>query len=243
MYKPFLAHLTQVLEQFELTSRPIPAGLAHNVSNRGRSPATIQSWCYQCPEFRKIRYTYIDAGESAQIFNCVMYPNYQYDLPLLGVDLLSFGHVKNLTVLDFQPLFPEADYEARYIRPLATLRDRYPELTQPLETKVYADNPYFSKYLLFAKTNPHTVRTQVLSAFEDLLALYWQLMRTATPLTKASDIRRVMHAQQDYDQYNADHDPAAKLFSSYFGSEWSERFVHEFLFEDAKVPVAAPVLS
>ncbi|MEO0988042.1 MAG: dihydrobiliverdin:ferredoxin oxidoreductase, partial [Cyanobacteria bacterium J06639_14] len=47
-------------------------------------------------------------------------------------------------------------------------------------------------------------------------------------------------AQKDYDQYSAERDPASGLFSSYFGHEWSERFLHEFLFEDA-VPLAAAV--
>ena len=29
-------------------------------------------------QLRKIRYTYIDAGVSSQIFNCVIYPNHLY---------------------------------------------------------------------------------------------------------------------------------------------------------------------
>jgi 15,16-dihydrobiliverdin:ferredoxin oxidoreductase len=45
-------------------------------------------------------------------------------------------------------------------------------------------------------------------------------------------------AQKDYDQYSADRDPASGLFSSYFGHEWAERFLYEFLFEDA-MPLAS----
>jgi 15,16-dihydrobiliverdin:ferredoxin oxidoreductase len=44
-------------------------------------------------------------------------------------------------------------------------------------------------------------------------------------------------AQKDYDQYSADRDPASGLFSSYFGHQWSEKFLYGFLFEDA-VPLA-----
>ncbi len=109
MYKPFLEFLEKELfQRFDLQSRVIPPGLEFKVSDRGRNPATIRSWCYQCQELRKIRYTYIDAGESAQIFNSVVYPSHYYDLPLLGIDFLSFGKVKNLIVLDFQPLFQES---------------------------------------------------------------------------------------------------------------------------------------
>jgi len=234
MYKPFLEHLERSLfQRFDLKPRPIPPGLEFNVSQRGKHPATIQSWSYQCPEFRKVRYTYIDAGESAQILNSVIYPNFNYDLPLLGVDFLSFGKVKNLIVMDFQPLFQDANYLATYIEPLKVLHDRYPGLAQGLEMKFYDANQYFSKYLLFAKTDAHTVSTQVLSAFKDYLSLYWEMVASTPMLTNASAIQGIVKAHQAYDQYSAERDPASGLFSSYFGSEWAERFLHQFLFEDS----------
>jgi 15,16-dihydrobiliverdin:ferredoxin oxidoreductase len=238
MYKPFLEHLEQSLfQRFDLKSRPIPPGLASQVSERGRNPATIQSWCYQCAEFRKIRYTYIDAGASAQIFNSVIYPSHHYDLPLLGIDFLSFGQVKNLIVMDFQPLFQDEAYLEKYIHPLKTLHAQYPDLAQDLEMKFYDANQYFSRYLLFAKTDAETVRTRVFEAFKDYLNLYWTMLAEAKPLTHAADIQRIVKAQKDYDQYSADRDPASGLFSSYFGHDWSERFLYGFLFEDA-MPLA-----
>ncbi len=235
MYKPFLAHLEKSLfDKFDLQKREIPAGLEVNVSDRGRHPATISSWCYQCSELRKIRYTYIDAGESAQIFNSVIYPSHHYDLPLLGIDFLSFGKVKNLIVLDFQPLFQDEAYQKKYIYPLKALHEQYPDLAQNLEMKFYDANQYFSKYLLFAKTDAETVSTRLFSAFKDYLNLYWKLLDEAEPLTDAEDIERIVKAQKDYDQYSADRDPASGLFSSYFGHEWAEEFLYKFLFEDAK---------
>ncbi|MEH1853350.1 15,16-dihydrobiliverdin:ferredoxin oxidoreductase [Nostoc sp.] len=238
MYKPFLEFLEKELfQRFDLQSRVIPPGLEFKVSDRGRNPATIRSWCYQSQELRKIRYTYIDAGESAQIFNSVVYPSHNYDLPLLGIDFLSFGKVKNLIVLDFQPLFQDEDYQNKYIVPLKSLHHKYPDLAQNLEMKFYDANQYFSKYLLFAKTDPETVATRVFEAFQDYLNLYWQMLADAQPLEDPEDIQRIVKAQKDYDQYSADRDPASGLFSSYFGHEWAERFLHEFLFEDS-VPLA-----
>ena len=238
MYQPFRDFLEQSLQQnFELQSRAIPSGLEQMTSERGKNPATIQSRCYRCPELRKIRYSYIDAGASAQIFNSVIYPSHHYDLPLLGIDFLSFGRVKNLIVMDFQPLFQDEAYQAKYIHPLKFLHERYPDLAQNLEMKFYDANQYFSKYLLFAKTDPETVSTRVFAAFQDYLNLYWQMLAQAEPLSDPEDIARIAKAQKDYDQYSADRDPASGLFSSYFGHEWSERFLYEFLFEDA-VPLA-----
>jgi 15,16-dihydrobiliverdin:ferredoxin oxidoreductase len=240
MFKPFQQFLEQELfERFALLSRPIPSGLEFLLSERGKNPATIQSWCYQCPELRKIRYTYIDAGETAQIFNSVIYPNYNYDLPLLGIDFLAFGQKKILVVIDFQPLFRHQDYIDKYIEPMSEIRAKYGALVQNLEMKFYDANQYFSKNLLFAKTDAETVVNQLFPAYQEYVQLYWQLLEKATPLNTPEKIEEIVKAQKDYDQYSAQRDPASGLFSSYFGHEWSERFLYEFLFEDA-VPLAVP---
>lgn len=239
MFAPFKEYLeAELFNHFDLQSRPIPAGLEFNRSDRGKVPATIQSWCYQCPQLRKIRYTYIDAGEMAQVFNSVIYPAHHYDLPLLGIDFLSFGKKKILVVLDFQPLFRDRAYLDKYIEPMREIRDKYNELAQNLEMKFYDANQYFSKYLLFAKTDAETVVKRLFPAYREYIDLYWQMLAAAEPLTAPEDIARIVRAQKEYDQYSADRDPAHGLFSSYFGSQWSERFLYEFLFEDA-VPLAA----
>jgi 15,16-dihydrobiliverdin:ferredoxin oxidoreductase len=238
MYQPFLAHLeTELFQKFAIQPRAIPAGLATMTSERGRTPATIRSWSHQCPELRKIRYTYMDAGDTMQVFNSVIYPSHQYDLPFLGLDFLSFGKVKNLIVLDFQPLFQDEAYQKKYIHPLKFLHEQYPDLAQGLEMKFYDANQYFSTYLLFAKVEPDVIPTRVFAAFQDYLNLYWQMLAEATPLNDPTDIARVAKAQKDYDQYSADRDPAHKLFSSHFGEAWASRFLYEFLFEEA-VPLA-----
>ena len=234
MFHPFKEYLEeQIFNRFDLQSRPIPAGLESNVSDRGKNRATIQSWCYQCPQLRKIRYTYIDAGETAQVFNSVMYPSHHYDVPLLGIDFLSFGKKKILVVLDFQPLFRDRAYQEKYIEPMREIRDKYNELAQNLEMKFYDANQYFSKYLLFAKTDAETVVNRLFPAYQEYIQLYWETLEAAQPLTNPDDIQRIVKAQQDYDQYSAERDPAHGLFSSYFGSEWSEKFLYDFLFEDA----------
>ena len=240
MFKPFQQFLEKELsENFALESRPIPSGLESVVSERGKNPATIQSWCYQCPQLRKIRYTYIDAGETAQIFNSVIYPSHNYDVPLLGIDFLAFGKKKILVVIDFQPLFRDRAYIDKYIEPLTEIRSKYSDLVQDLEMKFYDANQYFSKNLLFAKTDAETVVNQLFPAYQEYIQMYWKMLEQATPLNTPEEVQRIVKAQKDYDQYSAERDPASGLFSSYFGHEWSEKFLYEFLFEDA-VPLAIP---
>ncbi|WP_413162838.1 15,16-dihydrobiliverdin:ferredoxin oxidoreductase [Capilliphycus salinus ALCB114379] len=243
MFQPFQVFLEQeIFKHFDLQSSPIPPGLEMKVSEKGKNPATIRSWCYQCSELRKIRYTYIDGGETSQIFNSVIYPSHCYDLPLLGIDFLAFGKKKILVVLDFQPLFQDQAYLNKYIEPMRPLRNKYKNLAQNLEMKYYDSNQYFSKNILFAKTDIDTVVTQLFPAYQEYINLYFKLLKEAQPLTDPEDIQRIVKAQKDYDQYSADRDPASGLFSSYFGHEWAERFLYEFLFEDA-VSLAVPAVE
>lgn len=238
MYQAFQEFLEKELfNHFELRPRSIPTGLEYKVSDRGKNPATIKSWCYQCPQLRKIRYTYIDAGESAQIFNSVIYPAHHYDLPLLGIDFLTFGNKKNLVVLDFQPLFQDEAYLKKYIEPMRSIKNKYADLAQNLEMKFYDANRYFSKNLLFAKTDLESIHNRLFPAYQEYLQLYWQLVEQTEPLSTPEEIERIVQAQKDYDQYSAERDPAHGLFSSYFGQEWANRFLYEFLFEDA-IPLA-----
>ena len=234
MYQNFKDFLEEELRRrFELRPREIPEGLESKISERGKNPATIKSCCYQSPQLRKIRYTYIDAGESAQIFNSVLYPAHHYDLPLLGIDFLTFGKNKNLVVLDFQPLFQDEAYLNKYIEPMKAIKDKYADLAQDLEMKFYDANRYFSRNLLFAKTDPDSIHQRLFPAYKEYLNLYWQLIENAEPLSDPADIEKVVVAQKDYDQYSAERDPAHGLFKSYFGEEWATRFLHEFLFEDS----------
>lgn len=243
MFQPFLKYIEQELfSRFQLRSRAIPQELEFQISQRGKHPAMIESWCYECPQLRKIRYTYINAGEMAQIFNCVIYPSYDYDLPLLGIDFLAFGKMKILVVLDFQPLFRDPEYLEKYIEPMRTIRDNYNELAQDLPMKFYDASKYFSPYLLFAKTDAETVVNKLFPAFQEYIQLYWQILEEAKTLTTPEERARVIQAQKDYDQYSVERDPASGLFSSYFGHEWSEKFLHEFLFEEA-VAMAVPAID
>ena len=54
MFQPFLQHLEKELfSRFDLTSRPIAPELEFQISQRGKNPAMIESWCYECPQLRK----------------------------------------------------------------------------------------------------------------------------------------------------------------------------------------------
>lgn len=243
MYRSFQAFLERELNQrFALQSVPIPVGLARNTSQRGQHTTTIQSWCYQCPTLRRIRYTYIDGGETAQIFNSVIYPDYRYNLPIFGADFLTFGD-RVLIAIDLQPLGPTLPLNSTVSLLLQPIQQRYQSYAQPLPPRRNDDHRYFSPYILFAKTDRATAQQYALAAYQDYLKVYWQAIAQTQPQTNRQMVQRVWAAHRAYDQYSAGHDPGFGLFASYFGREWAERFVHEFLFAMSQDSVWDSVLE
>lgn len=237
LFMPFIMHQLQVMraQLSGLEDLPFEESLSFNSSDK--RAARIESWQWKSDDFRKIRATYIDAGVAAQVFNSVWYPDPKYELPLLGIDFLSFGKKKVLCVLDFQPLTQDEDYLKKYCERVAGIKEKYQGLSGTMSKKFYDETQFFSKQLVFAKfDNSEPVMTQLFPAFKEYLDVYLKIMNETQPVESKAAVDRVVQLQKDYDQYSAERDPAVGLFSAYWGAEWAEKFTHEFLFSDS-VPV------
>lgn len=236
LFMPFITHQMSVMERLSgLEDLPFEEELSYQESTK--RPARIESWQWRTDEFRKIRATYIDAGVNAQVFNSVWYPDTAYDLPLLGIDFLSFGKKKVLCVLDFQPLQQDKDYLAKYCDHMAGVKEKYSGLSGSMSARFYDETQFFSRQLVFAKfDNAEPVMTELFPAFKEYLEAYMKMMGEAKKDDSKESTARVKELQREYDQYSAERDPAVGLFSTYWGEKWAEKFTHEFLFSDS-VPV------
>ena len=229
MFDPFLEELHLGLESRGGIKTAVPEGLDVNHSSKGTS--TIRSWLWNVPGFRRWRVTRLDAGEKLQVLNSVAYPDYTYDHPLMGVDLLWFGARKKLVaVLDFQPLVQDSDYLDRYFDGLKDLNQRFPDLNGEETMRSFDPNQYFSSWLLFCRGGADQAETSLPPAFSSFLKAYWALHDQASNGQSSMTPEEVERLQKNYDIYSAERDPAHGLFTSHFGKEWSDRFLHEFLF-------------
>lgn len=237
LFMPFIEHQLQVMrsELPDLVDLPFEKDLSYQESNL--RPARIESWQWKSDLFRKVRATYIDAGAAAQVFNSVWYPDPKYDMPLLGIDFLSFGKKKIICVLDFQPLLQSDEYLKKYCEPINYIRLKYEGLAGSMSARFYDENKFFSKQLALATFSDATpVASQLLPAFKEYLRDYIAMIKKESPNDDLAAIKHIRNLQKEYDQYSAERDPAVGLFSTYWGKEWAEKFTYEFLFSDA-VPV------
>lgn len=194
--------------------------------------ARIVNHCYASDEYRKIRMTYYDAGDSVQVFNSVWYPDAKYNLPVLGIDLLSFNRKKYLAIVDFQPIHQdEHDHATRYEHLLQPIKNKYDNLKGKMSSKFYDETQFFSKEMLFARfEDGKIVEDDLFPAFKAYVETHVHLVKSTTPSENSQDIQHVFERQTAYDTYSADRDPAAGLFAAMFGKQWAEDFIYDFLF-------------
>ncbi|CAM9148366.1 unnamed protein product [Phaeothamnion confervicola] len=255
-YMQFLEWALYTLgSRFELEALPVAEDMAY-AENLGK-PGRIVSLAFKSKEIRRLRLTYFDGGPAVQVLNAVLYPDPSVDMPVLGLDLISFGK-KHLAGMDFQPLYDDAAYRERYTAPLLPVKAKYPVLGQKMSQRFYDSARFFSDAMLFARfEDADVINDTLFPAFKDYVSIYADTLAAAvaaktepsaavaavtstTAATAATgldaDAARNLGRQAAYDQYNAERDPAHGLFVGYFGEAWSERFMDTFLFPLSQRP-------
>jgi len=194
--------------------------------------ARIVSQCYTSDEYRKIRMTYYDAGDNTQVFNSVFYPREEYNLPILGIDLLAFNRKKYLAIIDFQPIHDnESSHASEYEHRLKPIKESYKSLNGKMSSRFYDETKFFSQQMLFSRFEDESiVSKELFPAFKRYVSLHSKMIRETQPETSLARRGLVLDRHRAYDTYSAERDPATGLFTAMFGQEWAERFVFDFLF-------------
>ncbi|MGB8700762.1 MAG: phycoerythrobilin:ferredoxin oxidoreductase [Thermosynechococcaceae cyanobacterium] len=237
LYQPFLDTGIDLLRRsLELQPYPIPVGFETNstVTGKGSRQETVvtTSHAFQSAKLRQIRAAHVQGGNSLQVLNFVIFPHLNYDLPFFGADLVTLpgGH---LIALDMQPLFrDDPDYQAKYTTPLRPIFEQYRQHL-PWGGDFPEDaQAFFSPAFLWTRpTELEVLQTHVFNAFQDYLKVYLQYVAQAEPVTNGDLLAEIRDAQLRYVRYRAEKDPARGMFKRLYGEEWTETYIHSFLFD------------
>ena len=229
MFDNLLNELTKNILEHGGKKLIVPNDFCERVSKKGKYK--LNSWLWDVPEFRRWRVTRLDAGDSLQVLNTVAYPNEKNDMPIMGIDLLWFEKKQKLgAILDFQPLVQDTEYFDRYFDGLKSLKQCFNEFNSDMKSNIYDLNKYFSPWALFCKGGNYEAEIILPKVFSSFLKYYWvnlDLSKANENYIKSHEVS-LLHI--DYDKYSAEKVPAHGLFSGFFGKEWSEKYMKEFLF-------------
>lgn len=237
LYQPFLDYaITLLQERLDLQPYPIPTGFESKSAVVGKGKHQEQvlttSYGYQASKLRQIRAAHVQGGNSLQVLNFVIFPQLDYDLPFFGADLVTLpgGH---LIALDMQPLFrDDPAYQEKYTKPILPIFQAYqPQLPWGGDFPEEA-RPFFSPAFLWTRPQAtEAVENDVFAAFQDYLQAYMDFVDQAEPATNAQALREIEEAQLRYLRYRAEKDPARGMFTRFYGAEWTEEYIHGFLFD------------
>ena len=237
LYQPFLDYaVTTLQERLNLSPYPIPEGFERKeaVSGKGKRQETVitTSHGFKSPKLRQIRAAHVEGGSSLQVLNFVIFPELNYDLPFFGADLVTLpgGH---LIAIDMQPLFrDDPNYQEKYAKPVLPIFEKYRQ-----DLPWGGDFPeearqFFSPAFLWTRLQDNeVVASTVLAAFRDYLDAYLNFVEAAEPVTDSSRLQQILEAQKRYLNYRAEKDPARGMFTRLYGTEWTEEYIHGFLFD------------
>lgn len=237
LYQPFLDYAIALLqERLDLQLYPIPTGFESKsaIVGKGKHQDEVltTSYGYQAPKLRQIRAAHVQGGSALQVLNFVIFPQLNYDLPFFGADLVTLpgGH---LIALDMQPLFrDDLEYQSKYTQPILPIFQSYQHHLPwggdfPEEAR-----SFFSPAFLWTRPKAtEAVETHVFAAFKDYLQAYLDFVSQAEPITDTLALREIEQAHRRYLHYRAEKDPARGMFTRFYGSEWTEEYIHGFLFD------------
>ncbi|PSB57435.1 phycoerythrobilin:ferredoxin oxidoreductase [Chamaesiphon polymorphus] len=237
LYQPFLEYAIELIQQrLELQSYPIPAGFEHKSAIVGKgkqeNEVVTTSYGYQSPKLRQIRAAHVQGGNALQVLNFVIFPHLNYDLPFFGADLVTLpgGH---LIALDMQPLFrDDREYQAKYSDPILPIFETYQQHLPWGGDFPEEASAFFSPAFLWTRPKEHeAVETHVFEAFKAYLQAYLDFVDRAEPVTEPQALAAIKQSQLRYLRYRAEKDPARGMFNRFYGSEWTEEYIHGFLFD------------
>ena len=246
LYQPFLDAAIAILqERLDLQPYPIPEGFESKsaIVGKGKHQDEVltTSYGYQAPKLRQIRAAHVQGGKALQVLNFVIFPDLNYDLPFFGADLVTLpgGH---LIALDMQPLFRDDPiYQAKYTQPILPIFESYqPDLPWGGDFPEEA-RPFFSPAFLWTRPQQtEVVETHVFAAFKDYLRAYLDFVDRSQPITDPFALKEIEQAQRRYLHYRAEKDPARGMFTRFYGPEWTEEYIHGFLFDlERKLAIAS----
>jgi phycoerythrobilin:ferredoxin oxidoreductase len=236
LYQPFLDYAIALLQKrLDLQPYPIPAGFESKSAMVGKGKhqdeVLTTSYGYQTPKLRQIRAAHVQGGNALQVLNFVIFPRLNYNLPFFGADLVTLpgGH---LIALDMQPLFHDPAYQATYSDPILPIFESYQQKLPWGGDFPEEASAFFSPAFLWTRPKEtEAVETDVFAAFKDYLNAYLNFVDQAEPVTDAEDLANIEAAQLRYLRYRAEKDPARGMFNRFYGPEWTEEYIHGFLFD------------
>ena len=136
---------------------------------------------------------------------------------------------KLLAILDYQPLIQEGKYLEKYCSSLGSIKNKYSAFDNNKMKNIYDSKKYFSPWVIICRGNKLNLDRDLKKIFHLFVNNYLNIYKL-NPVNQFLNAEEIKINQIKYDKYSLEKDPADKLFKSFFGEQWTKRFINKFLF-------------
>jgi len=190
---------------------------------------TIQNRCYQAPQFRKLHIELAQVGTNLDILHCVMYPRFDYPLPIFGADLIGGKAGISAAIVDISPTVSMPSSISDPIKQWQSQSN----FTQPRELPEWGKE-IFSEFCVFVRPQGELEEELFFQTVEKYCA---QVCAIASDLSFESNLvsdeekAKIQARQRYYCQQQQQNDKTRRILEKAFGKEWADRYMNTVLFD------------
>lgn len=233
----------QITNKLNFTPRFIDENFITKKTNK--HSGIIHNYCFKNDYFRKFRFTYLNVSSKIQYFGLVLHPIYNYDVPILNFELISYNNEKIVYMMNMIKMDNTKHYNDRYVTPFLTLKKKYPELKENLAVKM-TNYTIFGNYISEAimlgkfvqKTNnnynevtkiDNIYNNIIFPSFEDYLNLYFDLVYNST-FVNNNELTNIKNRHKLFDMKKAFTESKYEI-RKYFDDKWYNSMLYDFFYD------------
>ena len=229
---PTIRKLSDVIErtwQRELVLSPYqtPEDLGYVEGSLEGERLTIQNYCYQTPQFRKLHLELARIGKNLDILHCVMFPRPNFRLPILGIDIVAGRGKISAAIVDLSPISRDRTLPDPYPKRISNL----PPVTFSQPRELPAWGKIFSDFCVFVRPVTPEEEGAFLSQVTQYLSIHCELAKAAEPVGTIEEEAAILAGQRHYCLKQQQNDKTRRVLENAFGPEWADRYVRTMLFD------------
>jgi phycocyanobilin:ferredoxin oxidoreductase len=213
-------------ENLSLSPYELPEGLGYVEGKLEGERLTIQNYCYQSREFRKMHLELAKVGNNLDILHCVMFPKIEYPLPMFGCDIVAGKAGISAAIVDLSSTNAEKIFSADYQQQLSNLDEAI--FTDKRDLPTWGD--IFSPFCLFIRPINQEEEKLFLKTVKDYLTIHCQIANKSNPV---SDHEKLVYfeGQKKYCLQQQQNDKTRRVLEKAFGVEWAQNYLTSVLFD------------
>lgn len=229
---PLIQQLANCIESqwqnyLNLASYDMPENLGYVEGYLAEEKLIIENRCYQTPRFRKLHLELARIGDRLDILHCVMFPHSQYDLPILGVDLVGSKAGIGAAIVDLSPVNKKRSLTPIYEQILGKLPQI--DFAQPRELPSWGN--IFSQFCLFVQPKNSREEQLFLDRVQHYLTIHCELALATLPVDSSTHQTEIMAGQRYYCAQQQQNDKTRRVLEKSLGKTWTDNYMTTMLFD------------